>query len=127
MYDYARVQLMGRATGDAKFYNLEDADRTSRAIFTIACNIGYRKSKDIEVRSIFRKVVALGSFAHYIARCQDEGGLRGRLINVLGSLDNEINREAGVDESEQREIILVTQSADGFIKIMDRPHDYDTE
>jgi hypothetical protein len=125
MYDYARVQLMGRATGDAKFYNLDDPDRTSRAIFTIACNIGYRKSNDIEVRSIFRKVVALGSFANYIARCQDEGGFRGRLINILGTLDNEINREPGVDESEQREIILVAQSADGFIKIMDRPHDYD--
>ena len=126
MYDYARVQLMGRATGDASFYNLE-TDRTSRAIFTIACNIGYKKANEIEVRSIFRKVVVLGSFAHYLARCQDEGGLRGRLINILGTLDNEINRASGVDENEQREIILVTPSADGFIKIMDRPHDYDPE
>jgi len=118
---------MGRATGDAKFYNLEDTERTSRAIFTVACNIGFKKSRDTEVRSIFRKVVVLGSFANYIARCQEEDGLKGRLINILGTMDNEINREPGVDENEQREIILVTQSAGGFIKIMDRPYDYDTE
>jgi len=127
MYDYARVQIMGRATGDAKFYNLEDTSRTSRAIFTVACNIGYKKSNDIEVRSIFRKVVALGSFANYIFKCQEEDGLQGRLINILGTMDNEINRESEVDGNEQREIILVTRSADGFIKIMDRPHDYDVE
>lgn len=123
MFDFAQVQMMGRATSDAYFYNLDNEERTSRAIFTIACNLSFSgKGRQSEVRSIFRRIVVLGSFANYLYKCQeaDPEGLKGRLIILTGVMDNEINRDIELDNDEQQEIILVSRSSHGCIKVIDR-------
>jgi single-stranded DNA-binding protein len=112
MYDYASVQLLGRATSDATFFNLDEPDKTSRAIFTLALNLSYRRGGERTVRTIYRKVVAIGSLATYVHKCQEEGGLRGRLINVIGRMDDE--------NQTQEQIVLVSPSVSGFVKVFDR-------
>ena len=114
MFDYAQVQLLGRATSDAHLSNIDDQDRTSKATFSIACNIPIRRGSEILTRTIFRRIMVLGSYANYVASCQDSGGLKGRLINIVGCMDDE-----RYEDDDSREVTRVAPGA-GFIKIMDR-------
>lgn len=88
--DYAQVQILGRATSDAKLYNIDNPEKLARAVFNIAINLPIRENGVRVYKAIFRTIVARGSQAKYIADKQSEGGLKGRLINILGSLDTEI-------------------------------------
>ena len=117
MYDYANVQLMGRATSDAEFGKVDDEGRVSKAIFTLALNIPIRRGNQTTSRTLYRRVMALGSFVNYVANCQTDGGLKGRLINVLGVMDDEHCTED--DEEYFQDIVRVAPGA-GFIKIIDR-------
>jgi len=112
MFDYAQSQLLGRAAADAEISTDEDG-RVFKAVFVLACNIPFRRGGQTETRTVFRRVMALGSFAHYVSKCQNEDGLSGRLINVIGTMDDE--RHGDID----REITRVAPGA-GSIKIMDR-------
>jgi len=87
--DYAQVQILGRATSDAKLYNIDNPEKLARAVFNIAINLPIRENGVRVYKAIFRTIVARGSQAKYIADKQSEGGLKGRLINILGSLDTE--------------------------------------
>jgi hypothetical protein len=114
MYDYAHVHLLGRAIDDAEFVNNSD-NKISKATFTVACNISFKRREGVQVRTIYRKVLVLGSLAKYVQDCQegDEDGLRGRLISLAGMMDNAL--------SEDREdVILINYVDGGFLKIMDR-------
>lgn len=117
MYDYANVQLMGRSTSDAELENVDAEGRVSKAIFTLALNIPVRRGNQTTTRTLYRRVMALGSFANYVSQCQNDGGLKGRLINVLGVMDDEHYIEDG--EDLYQDIVRVAPGA-GFIKIMDR-------
>ena len=117
MYDYAQVQLLGRATSDAVLSNLDDENRGGKATFTLALNIPIRRGNQTSTRTLYRRVMVLGAFANYVARCQDEDGLKGRLVNVLGVMDDE--RYYDGDDELYREVIRVAPGA-GAIKIMDR-------
>jgi len=87
MVDFAQVQIMGRATMDAHLFNIDDPAKVSRAIFTVACNIPVKQTESItQTKSIFRRVIAWGRFANYVADCQKSDGLKGRLIVVGRSL-----------------------------------------
>ena len=115
MFDYANAQLLGRAVGDAHLVNIDDPDRVSKATFTLALNIPIRRGDKTETKTIFRRVMALGSFANYVASCQEgDGTLKGRLIVVVGVMDDE---KCGEDDF--REVIRVAPGG-GSIKIMDR-------
>lgn len=118
MYDYANVQLMGRATSDAELGKIDDEGRVSKAIFTLALNIPIRRGNQTTSRTLYRRVMALGSFANYVAGCQADGGLKGRLINVIGVMDDEHCIDE--DSEEYFQDIVRTASGAGFIKIMDR-------
>jgi len=115
MFDYATVHLLGRATNDAVFSRTED-DRVNKAVFTLACNIPIQRSNEKITRTIYRRIMVVGSYANYVLRCQEEDGLKGRLINVVGIMDDERYTEDG--EDRYREVTRV--SPNGFIKIMDR-------
>jgi len=117
MYDYAQAQLLGRATADAIISYGEDGNAT-KAVFSLALNIPIRRGGKIETRTLFRRVMVLGTFATYVAQCQEEDGLRARLVNVIGTMDDErISDEDG--NASYREVIRVAPGA-GCIKIMDR-------
>jgi hypothetical protein len=108
MYDYAQSQLLGRATADAHF----DTDRDGRvikAVFMIALNTPVRRGNRMTSRTIYRRIMVLGSFADYVLNCQEEDGLRGRLINVIGVMDDE---HVPTDE-EDDEYYEVTRVAPG--------------
>ncbi len=111
MYDYAKVILLGRATSDAQLFNIDSDDRVSKAIFTLAVNTAVKRGDRMETRTIFRRIMVLGSFANYVADCQIDG-LQGRLINIIGVMDDE--------GRDGREIVKVAPGGEGFIKIMDR-------
>jgi|GEM_PF-4036033 len=117
MYDYANVQLMGRATSDAELGKVDEEGRVSKAVFTLALNIPIRRGNQTTSRTLYRRVMALGSFANYVSSCQEDGGLKGRLINVLGVMDDEHCTDE--DEEYFQDIVRVAPGA-GFIKIMDR-------
>jgi len=119
MYDYAQVQLLGRATADASLSNIDDDTRSSKATFTLALNIPIRRGQKIDTKTIYRRVMVLGSFATYVASCQESGGLKGRLINVVGIMDDE-----NLGDQNYREMIRVAPGA-GFIKVMDRRNSND--
>ncbi len=87
--DYAQVQILGRATSDAKLYNIDNPEKLARAVFNIAINLPTKEDGVKTYKAIFRTVVARGSQAKYIALKQEQDGLKGRLINILGSLDTE--------------------------------------
>lgn len=114
MFDYANVQLLGRATKDAELHHIDDEEHTARATFTIACNIPTKRRGVVSKTTIYRRVMVLGSFANYVADCQLNGGLKGRLINIVGVLADE-----RVGDDEYIEVIRVAPGA-GVIKIMDR-------
>lgn len=114
MFDFANVTMMGRATDDAILINIDNEEKISKANLTIACNISIRKTNDIRSYTIYRKIIVLGSFANYIAKCQDQDGIKGRLIVLTGIMDNEFN-----DQANCQEIIRVSPPC-GSIKIMDR-------
>jgi hypothetical protein len=117
MYDYAQAQLLGRATEDAELENINDPDKVSIATFTLACNIGYRRRGKLEKETVFRTIVAIGSFANYVADCQ-KTGLTGRLINIIGQM-----ADIKVEDNIYEEIVRVAPGQ-GIIKIMDkRLHD----
>lgn len=113
MYDYAQVQLLGRAANEAELWHIDTTDKTSCARFTIVCNIGVRRHGRVQKETIFRTVLALGPFAKYVADCQ-QSGLKGRLINVIG-----VMADTQIDRDEYEEIIRVAPG-EGIIKIMDR-------
>lgn len=115
MFDYATVHLLGRATGEASFVKSEDG-RVIKATFTLACNVPIQRNDEKITKTIYRRIMVIGSYAHYVARCQEEDGLKGRLINVVGIMDDEKYHENG--EDRYREVTRVSPS--GFIKIMDR-------
>jgi len=115
MFDYATVHALGRATNDATFSRSEDG-RIVKAVFTIACNIPIQRNDEKITKTIYRRVMVIGSYATYVQKCQDEDGIKGRLINVVGIMDDEKYYEDGQDQ--YREVIRVSPS--GFIKIMDR-------
>lgn len=117
MFDYANAQLLGRATDDAKF--LESEGRIIKATFTIACNIPIQKADGKTSKSIFRKIMALGGFAIYLYDCQKEDSLKGRLINVVGVMDDE-----RVSNDEYCPVVRVAPGA-GCIKVMDRRTKYE--
>lgn len=117
MYDYAQVQLLGRATSEATLGSLDDEGRPGKVTFTLALNIPIRRSQEIQTKTVYRRIMVLGSFASYVAKCQEEDGLKGRLVNVLGVMDDERYHE-GTDVCF-REVIRVAPGA-GSIKIMDR-------
>ncbi len=114
MYDYAQVQLLGRATEDAL---ITGEDGPSKATFTLALNLPIRRGGQLETRTVYRRVMVLGAFVNYVASCQQDGGIKSRLINVLGVMDDERFYED--DEEQYREVIRVAPGA-GSIKIMDR-------
>lgn len=112
MYDFAHVHLLGRSIEDAYFSSNEEG-KISKAIFTVACNIPFKRKEEIEVRTIYRKILVLGSLAKYVKDCQTDDGLKGRLISLAGMMDNELG-------GDQEDVILVKHSDGGFLKIMDR-------
>lgn len=115
MFDYAMVHMLGRATSEAAFSRAEDG-RIVKAVFTIACNVPIQRNDEKITKTIYRTVMVIGSYANYVSKCQEEDGLKGRLINVVGIMDDERYVESGVDK--YREVTRVAPS--GFIKIMDR-------
>jgi single-stranded DNA-binding protein len=115
MFDYATVHMLGRATGEAAFSRSEDG-RIVKAVFTIACNVPIQRNNEKIAKTIYRTVMVIGSYANYVSKCQEEDGLKGRLISVVGIMDDEKYTENGVDR--YREVTRVSPS--GFIKIMDR-------
>lgn len=115
MFDYAMVHMLGRATGDATFSRSDDG-RIVKAVFTIACNIPIQRNDEKITKTIYRQIMVIGSYANYVSQCQDDDGLKGRLINVVGIMDDEKYTENGVDQ--YRQVTRVAPS--GFIKIMDR-------
>lgn len=118
MYDYAQVQLLGRATSDATLGNLDEEGRVGKAVFTLALNIPIKRGTQLNTKTLYRRVMVLGAFANYVAQCQDDGGLKGRLINVLGVMDDErYLDDSGVEQ--YREVTRVAPGA-GSIKVMDR-------
>lgn len=122
MFDYATVHILGRATSDAAFLRTEDG-HIIKAVFTIACNVPIQRNDEKITKTIYRRVMVIGGYANYVYRCQeeDENGLKGRLINAVGIMDDEKYHEDGQDK--YREITRVSPS--GFIKIMDRRIKYD--
>jgi len=117
MYDYAQVQLLGRATADAEVGNLDEEGRPGKATLTLALNIPIRRGNQIQTKTLYRRIMVLGSFASYVSKCQEDGGLKGRLVNVLGVMDDERYYDDG-DEC-YRDIVRVAPGA-GQIKVMDR-------
>lgn len=117
MYDYAQVQLLGRATSNAEFGSFDEDDRPGKATFTLALNIPVKRSQQIQTKTVYRRVMVLGAFAGYVQSCQEEDGLKGRLINVLGVMDDERYYDDGIESF--REVTRVAPGA-GVIKIMDR-------
>jgi hypothetical protein len=109
---------MGRATSDAELGKVDDEGRVSKAVFTLALNIPIRRGNQTTSRTLYRRVMALGSFANYVAGCQTDGGLKGRLINVIGVMDDEHCTDE--DGEEYFQDIVRTAPGAGFIKIMDR-------
>lgn len=120
MFDYATVHLLGRATGDASFSRTDDG-RVVKAVFTLACNVPIQRNDEKITKTIYRRIMVVGSYANYVLKCQDEDGLKGRLINVVGIMDDEKYNEDGQDR--YREVTRVSPS--GFIKIMDRRNRHD--
>lgn len=112
MFDYATVHMLGRATNDAVFTTSEDG-RVVKAVFTIACNVPIQRNQERVTKTIYRTVMVIGPYANYVSKCQDEDGLKGRLINVVGIMDDE-----KYGDDQYREVTRVSPS--GFIKIMDR-------
>lgn len=123
MFDYALVQLLGRATSDASFAKSDDG-RITKATFTMACNIPIQRNDEKITKTVFRRIMVLGSYAKYVFNCQEEDGLKGRLINVVGVMDDEryIDEKNGAEQ--YREVARIAPGG-GFIKVMDRPATYD--
>jgi len=117
MYDYAQVQLLGRATSDADFDSFDDEGRPSKATFTLALNIPVRRAQQLQTKTVYRRIMVLGSFASYIQTCQEDDGLKGRLINALGVMDDERYQED--NDTYFREVVRIAPGA-GVIKVMDR-------
>lgn len=117
MYDYAQVQLLGRSTSESVLSNVDEDGRVGKATFTVALNIPIRRGNQVTTKTLYRRVMALGSFASYVANCQDEDGLKGRLIVLVGVMDDE--RYTDGSDVAYREIVRVAPGA-GSIKIMDR-------
>lgn len=111
MYDYASVHLVGRATDDAILNNVDSDEYSSIAIFTLAMNLPVRKDDEVETYTIFRRILAIGPFARYIAKIQESDTLKGRLIDVVGIMDD--------DFKTKKEIVRVAPPL-GYLKIMDR-------
>lgn len=120
MFDYALVHLLGRATGEAVFSRGEDG-RLTKAVFTLACNIPIQRNDEKITKTIYRRIMVIGSYVNYIQKCQDEDGLKGRLISIVGIMDDEKYYED--DRDQYREVIRVSPS--GFIKVMDRRSKHD--
>lgn len=120
MFDYATVHMLGRATGEAVFSKADDG-RLVKAVFTIACNVPIQRNDEKITKTIYRRVMVIGAHANYVYKCQEEDGLKGRLINVVGIMDDEKYSEDG--EDRYREVTRVSPS--GFIKIMDRRTKHD--
>lgn len=118
MYDYAQVQLLGRATSDATLSNIDEDGRVGKATFSLALNIPIRRGNELITKTLYRKIMVLGGFANYVAQCQQEDGLKGRLVNVLGVMDDERSSDEDGIVSYQ-EIVRIAPGA-GSIKIMDR-------
>jgi single-stranded DNA-binding protein len=119
MVDYAHIHIMGRAVADARLYNIDESEKVSRAVFTVACNLPVKQSdKIMETKPIFRRIVAWGRFANYVADCQKSDGLKGRLIVACGSLDDDRQFDAA-GETTTIEVIRVGHP-DGNLTIMDR-------
>lgn len=114
MYDYAHVHLLGRVIENAQIV-LNDEGKPSKAFLTIVCNISFKRKDELDIRTIYRKVLVLGSLAKYVKDCQsgDSEGLKGRLVHVVGMMDNELG-------GDRQEIILVSHADGGFLKIIDR-------
>jgi single-stranded DNA-binding protein len=121
MVDMAKVFLSGRAVADARLFNVEDEDRMSKAVFDIACNIPMPRKLDREQvkKSIFRRVVVLGAAAKYVSDCQASDGLKGRLIIIEGTMDNDYYTDADTGEKCEKEIVRVVHPT-GNITIIDR-------
>jgi single-stranded DNA-binding protein len=125
MFDYALVQLLGRATSDATFSQTDDG-RITKAVFTMACNVPIQRNDEKITKTVFRRVMVLGSYAKYVFNCQEKDGLKGRLINVVGIMDDEKYRDETTGEDKYREVARIAPVS-GFIKIMDRPLMYDDQ
>src|SRR5689334_3841074 len=115
MFDYATVHMLGRAIGDATFSTSDDG-RIVKAVFVIACNVPIQRNDEKITKTIYRRIMVIGAHGSYVFKCQEEDGLKGRLINVVGIMDDEKYNEDGQDK--YREVTRVSPS--GFIKIMDR-------
>lgn len=113
MHDYADVHMLGRATQDATFHTHPTATLPYKATFSIACNVPVRTGGQLISRTVYRRIMVLSPFAQYLLQCQEEDGLKGRLIVLRGVMDNEISSE------EHHEVIRVGQP-DGSIKVIDR-------
>lgn len=119
MVDFAQVYMMGRATSDAILYSIDDPGKVSRATFTVACNVPIRQNEKItETKPVYRRVVVWGRFANYVSDCQKTDGLKGRLIVMLGTMDDDIQTDSDGKKVE-REVIRVG-SPQGNLTIMDR-------
>jgi single-stranded DNA-binding protein len=119
--DYALVHLLGRAVADAKLFNIDDEDKVSRAVFDLAMNVPIKKDGQFATKPIYRRIVVWGYYANYVATCQrnDPEGLRGRLISIHGTMDNEVYIRQESDEKVTREIVRIG-SPHGIINIIDR-------
>lgn len=119
MHDYAQVQLLGRVTTAPEFGSRNEQGKLSNAVITLALNIPIQRGGETHTKTIFRRVMTLGSFAGYVESChnQDLQGLKGRLVVVTGVMDDEKYIEDG--ETYYQDVIRVAPGA-GTIKIVDR-------
>jgi single-stranded DNA-binding protein len=119
MVDFASVNIMGRATSDAILHNIDDESKISRAIFTVACNLPVKQTDaKTETKPVYRRVVAWGRFANYVADCQKTDGLKGRLLVIVGTMDDDV--ATGADGKKvEREVVRIGHPH-GNLTIMDR-------
>jgi single-stranded DNA-binding protein len=119
MVDFASVNIMGRATSEATLYNIDDESKVSRAIFTVACNLPVKQTETkMETKPVYRRVVTWGRFANYIADCQKTDGLKGRLLVVVGTMDDDVTTDVDGNKVE-REVVRVGHPH-GNLTVMDR-------
>jgi hypothetical protein len=112
MADYAHCFKQGRVADEPLFFNIDDYNRTSKAVFVLAINYDTGKRDEEgkrKFRTIFRRIVCWGSNAEYVYRCNEEDTLKGRLVNVAGRDD---------DEMVSGERIQVTRAE--ILTVMDR-------
>ena len=115
--DYALAQMQGRCTCDPVFSNIDNPDKTSKAVLDIAVNFftgKYYKGGDRDgqkkFRTLYRRIVCWGPNADYVFSCNEEDSVIGRLLNVVGRADDEV-----YGERERREVLRAD-----IITIMDR-------